>query len=546
MKVLKLINTIKYLKFVQLYYRLHYIFLRPKTKKKIFNIGLRAHKCIWINAIPKSVAMLAPNQFNFLNHLGHLNQALDWNSKEQEKLWLYNLHYFDDLNALNNQDRKQWHYDLINKWILENPYAFGNGWEPYPNSLRIVNWIKWSLQGNTLDEVQLQSLALQAEHLSKTVEWHILANHLFANAKALIFAGLYFQTPESQKWLELGLKIYRKELDEQVLDDGANFELTPMYHAIFLEDLLDLYQLAKIYDQLEMINHQHLAAKIISMLQWLDAMTHPDGEISFFNDAAFGIASHHKKLSEYAEKLGITVSDSNFDDHYLKPSGYLVVQRPAYKFIMDVAEVGPSYQPGHAHADTLSFELSINKARFIVNSGISQYGLGNERLLQRGTSAHNTVEIDGENSSEIWSGFRVARRVSPQVECIDQKANQIHKSVASYKSLKGAKHQRSVIFNEHQISLTDQITGQFHQAISYLYFHPDVQIQQVSSNEYQCKLGNSILYIHLDGQIDSQLLNTLWHPEFGQSIDNLCLRILFKSAECKVNMTIMGGDSANV
>lgn len=546
MKLLKLINTIKYLKFVQLYYRLHYLFLKPKTKKKIFNIGLQAHKYIWINAIPKSVAMLAPNQFNFLNHLGSLDHADDWNSQAQEKLWLYNLHYFDDLNALNNQQRQQWHYDLINKWILENPYAFGNGWEPYPNSLRIVNWIKWSLQGNTLDEVQLQSLALQAEHLSKTVEWHILANHLFANAKALIFAGLYFQTAESQKWLELGLKIYRKELDEQVLDDGANFELTPMYHAIFLEDLLDLYQLAKIYDQLEMINHQHLAAKIISMLQWLDAMTHPDGEISFFNDAAFGIASYYKKLSEYAEKLGIIVSESNFDDYYLKPSGYLVVQRPAYKFIMDVAEVGPSYQPGHAHADTLSFELSINKARFIVNSGISQYGLGSERLLQRGTAAHNTVEIDGDNSSEIWSGFRVAKRVSPQVEFIDQKANQIHKLVASYKSLKGAKHQRSVIFNEHQISLTDQITGQFHQAISYLYFHPNVQIQQVSSNEYQCKLGNSIVYIHLEAQVDSQLLNTLWHPEFGQSIDNLCLKILFKSAECKVNMTIMGGDSANV
>lgn len=546
MKVLKLINTIKYLKFVQLYYRLHYIFRKPKTKKKIFNISLRANNDIWINAIPKSVAMLAPNQFYFLNHLGSLNQADDWNSQAQEKLWLYNLHYFDDFNALNNQQRQQWHYDLINKWILENPYPTGNGWEPYPNSLRIVNWVKWSLQGNPLDQTQLNSLALQAEHLSKTVEWHILANHLFANAKALIFAGLYFDTHESKKWLELGLKIYSKEIDEQVLDDGGNFELTPMYHAIFLEDLLDIYQVAQVYNKLDLIHAQHLQNRIVKMLNWLSLMSHPDGEISFFNDAAFGIASRYEKLSEYAEKLGVAVSDSNLEDRYLKPSGYLVVQRPAYKFIMDVAEVGPSYQPGHAHADTLSFELSINEARFIVNSGISQYGLGKERLLQRGTATHNTVEIDSQNSSEIWSGFRVARRVSPQVDSIDQKGNQIDELVASYKSLKGAKHHRSVTFHEQKISLTDHITGQFHQAISYLYFHPDVQIQQVSSNEYQCKLANTTVYLHLDGQVDSQLLNTLWHPEFGKSIDNVCLKIFLKLGECKINIIMLGMDSTNV
>ncbi|WP_180114392.1 heparinase II/III family protein [Acinetobacter sp. YH12063] len=546
MKILKLIHTVKYLKFVQLYYRLHYLFLKPQVKAYPSLVSLRSKSKLWNNIVFKPVSMHSPNSFNFLNHKGELNKAEDWNNAQQEKLWLYNLHYFDDLNAEDALLRQAWHVQLMNKWIDENPYPSGNGWEPYPNSLRIVNWIKWSLQGKPLDQAQLNSLALQAEHLSKTVEWHILANHLFANAKALIFAGLYFDTHESKKWLELGLKIYSKEIDEQVLDDGANFELTPMYHAIFLEDLLDIYQVAQIYKKLDLIHAQHLQNKIVKMLNWLSLMSHPDGEISFFNDATFGIASCYEKLSKYAEKLGIAVSDSNLDDCYLKPSGYLVVQRPAYKFIMDVAEVGPSYQPGHAHADTLSFELSINDARFIVNSGISQYGLGKERLLQRGTATHNTVEIDGQNSSEIWSGFRVARRVSPQVESIDQKGNQIHELVASYKSLKGVTHRRSVAFSEHKISLIDQITGQFHQAISYLYFHPDVQIQQVSSNEYQCKLANTTVYLHLDGQIDSQLLNTSWHPEFGKSIDNLCLKIFLKSGECKTSITIMDVDAENV
>jgi uncharacterized heparinase superfamily protein len=36
----------------------------------------------------------------------------------------------------------------------------------------------------------------------------------------------------------------RSELPEQVLADGGNFERSPMYHAIFLEDVLDLINAA--------------------------------------------------------------------------------------------------------------------------------------------------------------------------------------------------------------------------------------------------------------------------------------------------------------
>src|SRR5690606_4780416 len=83
-----------------------------------------------------------------------------------------------------------------------------------------------------------------------------------------------------------------------------------------------------------------------------------------------------------------------------------------------MAPVGPDYLPGHAHADTLSFELSLFGQRVLVNSGTSCYGHGSERIRQRGTTAHNTVVVDGADSSEVWSGFRVARRaraINPEV-----------------------------------------------------------------------------------------------------------------------------------
>ncbi|WP_413889259.1 heparinase II/III family protein [Candidatus Aalborgicola defluviihabitans] len=73
---------------------------------------------------------------------------------------------------------------------------------------------------------------------------------------------------------------------------------------------------------------------------------------------------------------------------------------------MDVAPVGPAYLPGHAHADTLSFELSVSGQRVVVNGGTSRYGLGPLRLRERETAAHSTVEVAKQSSSEVWGGFR--------------------------------------------------------------------------------------------------------------------------------------------
>jgi uncharacterized heparinase superfamily protein len=94
----------------------------------------------------------------------------------------------------------------------------------------------------------------------------------------------------------------------------------------------------------------------------------------------------------------------------LPDSGYSRVEMGDAVALIDRAAVGADYLPGHAHAATLSFELSLFGQRVIVISGTSVYGSGEQRQLERGTAAHSTVVVDGENSSEVWGGFRVARR----------------------------------------------------------------------------------------------------------------------------------------
>ena len=144
--------------------------------------------------------MIEENTFNLLNVEGNIDN-IGWQDNKKSKLWRYNQHYFDDLNASNSESRNAWHQNLISEWIEKNPPVKGHGWEPYPTSLRIVNWIKWALRGNQLGNEAVYCLAIQARWLEKRIEWHLLGNHLFSNAKALVYSGLFFDGIEPKKWL---------------------------------------------------------------------------------------------------------------------------------------------------------------------------------------------------------------------------------------------------------------------------------------------------------------------------------------------------------
>ena len=142
-------------------------------------------------------------------------------------------------------------------------------------------------------------------------------------------------------------------------------------------------------------------------------MTHPDGSLAHFNDSAAGIAPHATELERYAAALGITAPPPDARLVQLPDSGYIRATCGAAVLLADVAPLGPDYLVGHAHADTLSFELSLGTQALVVNGGTSRYGLGPERLRERGTAAHSTVQVAGQDSSEVWSGFRVGRRARP-------------------------------------------------------------------------------------------------------------------------------------
>lgn len=437
------LRTARYLEPVQIYTR-----FRPRPRVKITNTlpQLRPRTGTWLRPIGKDPAEIGRNRFRFLNQE---REITSWNDKSVSYLWLYNLHYFEYVDA-----------ELSQRWIVENPPGQGIGWDPYPTSLRIANWCKWILSGATPGPYAYASIAMQATWLEQRLERHLLANHLLANAKALLFAGSVFQGELAERWLASGLRILKQELPRQILADGAHVERSPMYHSIILEDLLDLCNLRYVFDDL-MPDFSNYASR---MLGWLDRMTHPDGRIPFFNDAAFGIASDLGALRAYAGRLGVPSASM-----VLGESGYLRLENDHIVTIFDAAPLGPDYQPGHGHADTLSFELSFRGRRVLVNSGTSTYDAGPVRTFERGTAAHNTMRIDGVDQSEMWGAFRVARRARPFDIRTDHRLFAEAAHDGYHRLRPGITHRRRIDLNGETVLITDRLEGRGRHTVELFY-----------------------------------------------------------------------------
>ena len=526
MQAARLWRTVRHLRPVQVYGRLWFRMARPRPDLSPAP-KLRRAQDDWQAPARRRASLTGPGVFRLLNEAGSLADH-GWDGPAKAKLWRYNQHYFDDLNADGAPQRADWHRALIADWIAANPPGRGTGWEPYPASLRIVNWVKWALAGNSLPEDARHSLAVQTRWLARRLEWHLLGNHLFANAKALVFAGLYFDGSEAAHWLGTGKRILDRESPEQILPDGGQFELSPMYHALALEDMLDLVNIARTFGRDDLAAEWGM--RIPAMLDWLLTMSHPDGGIAFFNDAAFGVAPDNAQLLAYARRLGFESPQDPGGLRHLKPSGYTRLSAGPAVVIADLARIGPDYLPGHAHADSLSFELSLAGRRIIVNSGTSVYGLGPERLRQRGTAAHSTLMVDGQDSSEVWSGFRVGRRARPfDIETEEHEATRIARAAHDgYRHLPGAPlHRREWRLGADRLTVIDSVEGTGRHRIEAC-FHLGACLSAHLTAPDRLELheddARSILRVSINGG-ETEILPSSWHPEFGRTIETQRIRV---------------------
>ena len=279
--------------------------------------------------------------------LGTESAFLGWNDESFGKLWSYNLNYMDYLHqeTISFEQAVCW----IDKFVDEIE-GNRNGLEPYPIALRGINWIKFLSKYHPyiLAENKRKwdsSLYAQYQILLDNLEYHLLGNHLLEDAFSLLWAGLYFKDePIYQKAKGLLLR----ELEEQLLPDGAHYEQSPMYHCILLDRLLDCYNVS--VNNLRFIGqeglNERLREKAGGMLGHLASVVYKDNTIPLLNDSAEGIAPSPTQLFAYAKRL-----DMDWEKLPMGACGYRKLMAGHWEAIVDVGDIRASYQPGHSHAD---------------------------------------------------------------------------------------------------------------------------------------------------------------------------------------------------
>lgn len=338
----------------------------------------------------------------------------DWHAPLRSKLWRYERHYHGELVALAVtalvDPAGPWvaaARELIEGWAAECPPEQGDAWEPYPTARRILSWTEAAALEPALAAEAADRLGVQVGHLQRHLERHLRGNHLLCDAAALVAGGASLLGPGMPEALAEGSALLERELARQVLPDGGYAERTVQYHAIVLRDCLLALQLAR-----ERGQPPDILEPLSRMARWLSRTRRADGSWPWLNDAAPHVLPVARDALGRALKLGLLEPGPGEPEPLveLPDTGWTLVRDGQTELLFDCGSIGPKDNPGHGHADALTYELVWNRVPLVSDTGISTYDEGPVRDYERSSPAHACVTVGGEGTDETWKSFRVGRR----------------------------------------------------------------------------------------------------------------------------------------
>jgi uncharacterized heparinase superfamily protein len=528
---------------------------RPLENMPWFRVQRRTEKKIQGNdfnwALLKTTCDIKSNESRILQlikdlnsgHITILNECLPFHGgsswsmvggRKLSRLWRYTLHYHGWLVELahgckgdNQLECEKLIVKYLGDWIISckigsrgfNHYP----WNSYTISTRLDYWRQliailpskfW--QDNLELKISFEeSFKLQTQYLFDHLEWDLRGNHLLRDALGLINGASLIEGSIKTRVEKKSISMTLDQIEEQILGDGSHFELSPMYHIQFMIDLIKIFQLSA---------DTELQKKIICTLQkmweYINWLKHLDGKLVQFND---GSLMDLELVKQQIKMAGFPTSDNeNKGVKFFKNSGVLVWQSNCIAFFMNAGKIGPDYQPGHAHADTLSLELSIYGRRLFVDPGTHSYCLDDKRKYDRGTNSHNTIEIDGENSSDVWHIFRVGRRAYPfNVKIFENEQTVMFEaSHDGYRHLNGSPTHRRMINwykDAKKLTILDEITGSgLHFLSGGWTLAPDWNCTKRNNGWYieHAETNISLRMKHING-IEMSTRSVLIHPDYG-------------------------------
>ena len=296
--------------------------------------------------------------------------------------WLRNLRSVGDGGA------QSLAVNLVSEWVSLYQNWETNTWKAEIIGERISNWLInfVFITGNNNAEIckkLYMELGRQSAHLSRVVLSSPIGEGRFKALKGLIYAGV--SIPNSDHYLLQGLRIMEKEVAYQIHPDGGHISRSPETQMRIFRYMLEVRQTLYVanIDVPEWVGNA-----IEKMEPMLKCMLLGDGALSFFHGGGPGNPKEIEMLLKNTSVSEKTLLEAPYTGYQRLSAGSTIV-------IVDVGDRPVNAINKFAHNGILSFEMSVNKERLIVNCG-SQIHLGPKwNIALKETAAHSTVMLDG-------------------------------------------------------------------------------------------------------------------------------------------------------
>ena len=409
--------------------------------------------------------------------------------------------------------------ELIRDWILKNPLGEGVNWQSSMEAaIRACNFsLAWFFLKNTdswkeknWQKTFLTSIVEHGKFILRNLEYGpgFNTNHLIAGLTGLLFLGILFpQFREARKWKAVAIKDLENEIQNQVYEDGVNFEASIPYHELVFEFF---GMSALICQENEITFSPEFTSRLEQMFEFIFYYKKPNGQTPQIGDndsgCLFALDKKHKFWlaaqlfplnTKFAQEYGANAQKSigfNFGKIY-------IMRKNDFYCIVDAGEGGQNGNAGHAHNDTFSFELNVGGEDFIIDSGTYIYtGDPLSRNRFRSTRAHNTVTIDNEEMNRFRSNTVFSMHDDAKTQINKWDSNEARDILDAehygYKRLKNPViHRRIFDFDKKNLTLkiTDHFAGKGEHELSFnFHFAPGVEIKKTSTGIEISKNGIKI------------------------------------------------------
>jgi hypothetical protein len=442
----------------------------------------------------------------------------------------------------------------LRSWHEQNPYCRGPNWTcAMEVALRAINVLAAFESFRKSPHLDAESLLFvlhllqqHGRYIENNLEFSYIAtsNHYLSDVAGLLWLGAMLpELREAKEWRQFGLTELLREMEKQVLADGADYEASTGYHRFVTELFLYSFTMCREH-KIEI--EQKYWRKLHQMLWFIRGYLRPDGFAPLIGDTDSGqvLPIEPRRAGDHAYLLDIGAEvfndpDLKFPDESSRAfpeGGFYIMRKDDCYLCLNASGAGINGRGSHGHNDALSIEISARGRPFIVDPGTYLYtGDLQMRHSFRSTAYHSTVRIDREeqNTTDPGAPFVIGNEAQPRV--LEWQSNEDYDKVVAehdgYRRLPASvTHRRTVTFNKSECSwlIDDEFfdDGE-HEFEIFFHFAPALDLvvkgAQIEARDGEIGLTVSSLNVDQSPSLEKQHVSR----DYGELIDSVsaCWRV---------------------